>query len=40
MAIITMANNMITATFMIINPLKGNNLKKHIDPAMKWWTLG
>ena len=30
MAIITIVNNMITATFMIINPLKGNNLKGHI----------
>ena len=30
MAIIRMANNMITATCMIINPLKGNNLKGHI----------
>ena len=30
MAIITMAKIMITATFMIISPLKRNNLKGHI----------
>jgi len=26
MAIITMANNMLNTTFIIINPLNGNNL--------------
>jgi len=30
MDIITMTNNMQTTTFMIINPLKKNNLKRHI----------
>jgi len=32
MAIITMTNIMLTTTFMIIYPLKGNNLKKRIYP--------
>ena len=29
--IVAMTNNKLTITFMIINPFKGNNLKKHIQ---------
>ena len=31
MAIITNAKNIVNATFMIINPLRENNLTKHIQ---------